>query len=279
MYRFRLNKIASFACVLWMLFPLKINAAAWLQEKDHGQVIGYVQQYTSCQYWNRQGNLKDGPCFRQFSVSPYLEYGLLEKFNIIVSPNFNRFSQAGSVVPFGAENGILGGKYSLWKKEWTETSLQVIYNQPFRPGQFGNPAIPSAVYALIDRQRFVDARLLYGTGGAFDKGKYNTWYADAEASFQGNFSGAANEVHFDFMLGWKTLNGRLALEVQEKNAITLNNPQNITFPNYNLSTVFADIIYWYFPSAAIQLGVQQDFYGTNIGRGTAPFIALWWKFQ
>jgi hypothetical protein len=269
----------SFVCVLWVLIPLKINAAAWLQEKNHGQVIGYAQQYTSCKYWNLQGDLKDGPCFRQFAVAPYIEYGLLEKFNLIVSPNFNQFSQSGSAVPFGAENGMVGGKYSLWKKDWTEISAQVIYNQPFRPGLFGNPAIPSAVYALIDRQRFVDARLLYGKGGTFDKEQYNTWYADAETSFQDNFSGAADEVHFDFMLGWKTFHGKLAFEIQEKNAITLNNPRNITFPNYNLSTFFADIVYWYFPSAAIQLGVQQDFYGKNIGQGTAPFIALWWKFQ
>ncbi|HAT1864024.1 TPA: hypothetical protein OZL95_003281 [Legionella pneumophila] len=273
------NVIRTWGSLLSLILPLTLQAAAWIQPKEKGLVIGNAQQYTSCQYWTKQGELKHGPCFRQSSIYPYVEYGALSKLTLILSPNFNTFSQSGERVPFSLENVLFGGRYALWEKDWSVFSAQLTYNLPARTGSFGNPLTPSSAYALINRQHFIDVRVLYGTGGALDKKQNNTWYADIEGSYQANMSGAADEIHCNLMLGWKTWGGTLVFELQELNVFTLNNPRNFTFPNYNLVTLMPDIIYWYKPDkAAIQLGVSQDLYGTNIGKGTAPFVALWWRF-
>ena len=273
------KKIVPIFFLTDLLFPCALQAAAWLQPKGDRLIIGNVQQYTSCQYWDINGHLQHGSCFRQFSVNPYVEYGADTKLTLLLSPNFNEFSQSGQKVPFGFENSIIGGRYSLWQKDWSTLSTQLEYNQPIRTGSFGDSTTASSSYALINRQRYLDARLLFGTGGTFDKQLENTWYADFEGAYQENFNGAADEFHVDMMLGWKTLGGRLIFELQELNSITLNNPRNATVPNDNLITLMPNVIYWFeLNSWALQLGVSQDVYGTNIGQGTAPFAAIWLKF-
>ncbi len=273
-------KCLRYTFFLILLFPLTVGAAAWLQSKGDSLIIGNAQIYNSCQYWNNQGQLKKGPCFNQFAIAPYYEYGFMKKLTLILNPTFNSFSQSSQSVPFNFENVFIGARYELWQKDWDTLSIQFVENIPIRRGQFGNPATPTAVYAIINRLSYLDARVLYGTGGTFDKDNYNTWYADAELAYQPNFSGGAGETRINFMLGWKTQNSRLVFELQELNAITSHNPSRSNLPSYNLCTAMADIIYWYKPNvAAFQLGLQQDFYGTNIGMGTAPFLSLWWKFN
>ena len=267
-----------FSIFYFGLLPIKSNAAAWLQPKGNGLVIGNVQSYTSCKYWDKQGNLHSGPCFRQFSANPYTEYGLTSKVTLILNPTFLGYSQAGQNSPFGLGYVNLGGRFQLSHKDYDTFSFQILYNQPFKSKNFGNNNIPSAQYTLANQQKYVDLRLLYGTGGKLNTKEYTTWYADAEASFRPYFQGAADEFHIDFMLGLKTLNQRLIYEIQELNTLSLHNPSNYQQPNYNLFTIMPSIIYWYKPNVAFQVGVKQDFYGTNIGRGTAPFIALWVRF-
>jgi hypothetical protein len=269
--------IYIFVC-LNSLIPLNIYAAAWLQPKGQGLFIGTVQQYTSCQYWDKQSNIHSGPCFHQFSINPYIEYGALTNLTIGINPYFSRLSQGGAVSPFGLSNAMIFGRYAFMQKDWTTFSTQIGYNQPFASSNFGNNQTPSSVYGITNRQHYLDLRILYGTGGPFDSKHYNTWYADVEAAYQPYFNGAADQLHFDFKFGWKTWSSRLAFEIQELNTLSLHNPSNYTQPNYNLFTLIPSAIYWFKPTMAIQLGIQQDFFGNNIGRGTAPFAAIWWKF-
>lgn len=265
--------------LFFVLFFLHINscyAAAWLQPKGEGVIIANAQQYVSCHYWNLEGNLQSGPCFNQLSINPYIEYGALDEVTVGVNPFLRRLSQAGAIDPLGLDNITFFGRFLNKHKNWSTLSTQLSYNQPFRSADFGQT--PSSAYAIVGRERYADIRLLGGTGGQFDPKAYNTWYANMEAAYRPFFDGAADELHLDLMIGWKTLNQRLVLELQELNTFGLHNPSNATQPNYNVFTVMPNIIYWYFQSLAVQVGVQQDLYGTNIGRGTAPFIALWWKF-
>ena len=265
-----------FFSLIWIT-PITSYAAAWLQSKGDGLIIGNIQPYLSCTYWDKQSNLHSGPCFRQFSINPYIEYGLLSNLTLVVNPTFNSFSQSGQSSPFGLAYTTVGGRFLLNHKDWNTLSFQALYNQPFKSKNFGNGATPSAQYALANEQPYLDLRILYGTGGQFDPKEYSTWYADAEASFRPYFDGAADEIHVDFMAGFKTLNQRLIFELQELNTISLHNPKNFQQPNYNLYTVMPSVIYWYRKNMAAQLGIKQDFYGNNIGKGTAPFIAFWFK--
>lgn len=275
------NKNILWVCLVFILnvFPTSIiYAAAWLQPKGTLLTIATNQAYNACDFWNQQGELQSGPCFFQYAFAPYFEYGALEKFTMIVNPVFNTFNQGSQAVPFGFENIFLAGRYSLFRKDWTELSVQLGYNEPIRTSLFGSSA--TSTYAIINRMAYLDARILYGTGGPTNKEQTNTWYADSELGFDPNFSGASDELKINFMVGWKTLNGQLVFEVQEWNTIKTSAPISNAYPNYNLFTFMGDITYWFVPGVVgLQVGLQQDLYGTNIGRGTAPVINLWWVYS
>ncbi|HVT62991.1 MAG TPA: hypothetical protein VHD33_05875 [Legionellaceae bacterium] len=278
----QIRKIAISLSILFLIWlPLScLYAAAWLQPKDKLLTISNTQIYESCQYWNAEGQLKNGSCFFQYALQPYYEYGMTKKFTVVLNPLFDTFYQSSFSVPFGFESLFFAGRYELWQKEWSVISAQFGYNAPVRTGLFGNPAIPISTFALINRTRYLDLRILFGTGGAFDSDKRNTWYFDAEFGYDPNFSGASDEAKINFMLGWKTQNGRLVFELQEWNALRIKPATNALYPNYSLATVMGNIIYWMVPEiVAFQLGIQQDFWGNNIGQGTAPFISLWWRFS
>lgn len=264
--------------IVLILLPSSSQAAAWLKEVGEGLLIANVQQYTSNKYWNRQGHLKSGPRFNQFSVNPYLEYGAFPCITLGLNPFAKRISQRQQVSKFGLNNITPFALILIRKKDWSSFSAQISYNQPFKSKFFGPNQPPLSVYGIIDRQRYLDLRLLYGTGGTFDKAQTKTWYADGEVSFRRNFDGAADEIHVDFMLGFKILNQKLIFEVKELNTFGLHNPKNNRLPNYSLFTIIPNIQFWMTDTIGFQFGVQQDFYGINIGKGNAPFVALWWKF-
>ncbi len=261
------------------LLSTTCNAAAWLQDEGKGLIIANIQQYTSTKYWDREGDLKSGPRFNQFSINPYMEYGAQPNITIGLNPFAKRISQANQVSNFGLNNITPFVLLLVKKKDWTTNSIQFSYNQPFKARSFGANLSSQSAYGIIDRQRYIDVRLLRGTGGTFNKEQSKTWYADAEVSYRANFDGAADEVHVDFMLGLKTLDQRLVFEVKEQNTIGLHNPKSEIWPDYNVCTVIPNIQYFSRDkTVGFQFGVQQDFYGTNIGKGTAPFIALWLRF-
>ena len=270
--------LAVYSVIFGMILPLRGEAAAWLEPKGDGLIIGNIQPYTSCHYWNQQGNLQSGPCFYQFAVNPYMEYGVTSKFTAILNPTFLSYSQLNQKSHFALGYATIGGRFLISKKDYNAFSFQVLYNQPFKSENFGNGLSPSTQYTIANEQRYADFRFLYGTGGKFDPKEYNTWYADIEASYNPYFNGGADQLHFDLMFGWKTLAQRLIFEVQELNAISLHNPLNSLQPNYSLCSIIPNIRYLFKSNWSIQVGVKQDFYGTNVGMGTSPFAALWFVF-
>ena len=278
MFLLRRTNIVFCLLVAAVFLPLQSEAAAWLQPKGDGLVIGNIQPYTSCRYWDTQGNLHSGPCFDQFAVNPYVEYGVTSRFTAILNPTFLSYKQSGNSSPFGLGYATVGGRFLISKKDYSAFSFQALYNQPFKSQNFGDNTSPSTQATIASEERYVDLRLLYGTGGKFNSIALNTWYADVETSYNPYFDGAADQLHFDFMLGWKTLSEKLIFEIQELNTVTLNDPHNAQQPNYNLCTIMPNIRYVFRKNLSVQVGVKQDFYGTNIGMGTAPFFALWYQF-
>lgn len=55
----------------------------------------------------------------------------------------------------------------------------------------------------------------------------------------------------------------------------VDNPQGI---EYNLITIAPSVVYWMNRSVAWQIGITQDLYGQNVGKGTSTFLAMWLRF-
>src|SRR6202042_503647 len=120
--------------------------AAWLQPKSDGLIIGTAQNYTSCNYWDKQGNLHSGPCFHQFAINPYTEYGLSQNVTLIVNSTFLSYSQGDKTNSFGLGYVNFGGRFLISHKDYDTFSFQLLYNQPFKSKNFGNTNLPSGQY-------------------------------------------------------------------------------------------------------------------------------------
>lgn len=281
--KYCLNIFSLLLSISLCFYSQTVSSAAWLKGKGEGLLITTAQSYASTQYWDQQGHLKSGPRFNQGSLNPYLEYGLSKKITIGLNPFLKQISQAGNTSKFGLNNITPYARFAVMQKDWDTISFQLSFNQPTKAKKFNNslnvtPASASSVYGIIDRYRYLDLRLLLGIGGKLDKIESKTWYADFEMAYRPNFDGATDEFHVDFMFGLKICDQRIIFEIQELNTLRLKNPANITQPNYNLSTIVPNIQVWFTKAIGLQMGVQQDFYGINVGKGKALFMALWWKF-
>jgi hypothetical protein len=267
--------LAFFLCLL--IIPIQVFAAAWVQPKGEGILITPVQPTLSCQYWDKQSKLKRGPCFHQFAINPYAEYGYSSKLTVVFSPTFLSYRQSNQSSPFALGYIVLGGRYLVSERNNHSLSLQLLYNQPFKSNKFGSHDDTSTQYALGNEEYYVDARVLYGIKGQVNKTN-NFWYANAETAFRPYFQGAASEFHIDLTTGVITHNGKVVFEVQELNTLSTHDPANYQQPNYNVYTIIPNLTYWFKANSAVQLGLKQDFYGNNTGRGTAPFVSFWIKF-
>ncbi|MGE3920397.1 MAG: hypothetical protein AB7F64_05565 [Gammaproteobacteria bacterium] len=269
-------KIVVFLLLEFVFISLAY-AGAWAQPKGKGLMIPLVRYYRSCQYWDPSGNLHDVPCYYQSEFNPYLEYGLTDKLTIGMNPFVRQITNAGIVGAIHFDNSEFFGRYLFWQKDYSAFSAQFTVNIPFYQ-KFPPVLAFTAPFAVIQRQYYVNGRLLYGTGGVFNSKNKSTWYANFEGAFQHYFNGAADEIRLDFTTGLKSSNNRVELMFQSLNTISLHNPSGIEQPNYNLFKLVPSIVYWATGHVAFQAGVSQDIYGTNTGRGTAPFIAAWIKF-
>ena len=231
-----------------------------------------LQPMVSCKYWDKQGKLKSGPCFHQFLANTYFDYGFNSVFTIIVNPNFLTFSQGKRTSEFSLGYVNWGGRYSLYHVDKTTLSTQILFNQPFKSTKFGMTKDPAAQYAIANEEYYIDARLLYGILN--DVTTSNGWYLDLEGAYRPYLQGAASELHFDFITGKRISNHKWNIELQELNTISLHDAANDHQPNYNLYSLQTSLAYFFDNSMSLQLGLKQDFYGNNTGRGTAPFIAF-----
>lgn len=261
-----------------LLFPGITFAGAWVRPVGEWQNITTFQNYTSCKYWDASGKLHDGPCYHQQQLNPYIEYGLTPNFTVGLNPFFRGIEYLSETQSFNLDNSEIFGRYLLWESDWSAFSTQLSFNVPFRRSSVANDIAGVAPFALSQRQNYLDARLLYGTGGWANCRTKSTWYADFQVSYRGYFDGAADEIHLDLTQGWKSPHNRFEIILKELNTFSMHNQNGPNQPNYDLISIELSSVYWFkLNRAALQLGIQQDVYGKNVGRGTAPFVAVWLK--
>lgn len=263
------RKILAF---ILLIASSPVFAGAWVQPVGTSLLIAQYQYYRSCQFWNKQGHLKDGSCYVQNQINPYYEYGLTKDLTLGVSPYFRQVSQLGNSTGLQLGDMQLLGRYQFWHNDWNVASVQLTFNIPFAKPLLVNPLPPTVSLG----QYSLDSRLLYGAGGYFERKYMSMWYANFEGAYRNNFNGAADEWHADMALGWKDPTQKLILEFKVYNTFSLHNPSGPMQPNYSLTTISPNVLYWMLKQIGLQAGVSYDIYGVNIGKGVAPYIALWW---
>ena len=66
--------------------------------------------------------------------------------------------------------------------------------------------------------------------------------------------------------------------LQNYNTISMDYPNNPQGVAYNLVTLSPSLVYWFTKVVGLQLGITQDIYGQNVGKGRGLFLSAWLRF-
>ena len=255
--------------IISIVFPTFVYAGAWVQEKGHGLDILTFRRYISTHYWTSSGSLQNSSAYTKYEIGNYLEYGLTEKLTggLYLSALQSHTSAMGT--QRGHNDTEIFGRYLFWKNDWSVFSAQVFADKLGRAVEFNIPAQNSHFNT--------GEAILFGTSGKFGKETDQYWFFDIMLGLIQRYS-AGNQLQFNMDGGWKFHNNKVWLFLQNYNTFSLDRPFYPTGAGYNLVTIAPSLIYWINSVVGVQLGIAQDIYGQNVGKGTSPFIAGWLRF-
>lgn len=262
--------ISLAALTLWCQ---ALSAAAWLQEPGSGLAILTLRDYESDQYWDADGNRRDTSTYSKKELTPFIEYGLTNDLTIGTKLYLLDITHTG----FGTESGLgdveLFGRLKLWSSDWEALSAQFLLKVPSGYDKDASPSLGAGQYDL-------EARLLYGDGGVWDKQTSSTWYFGVEAAVRKRFEDPEDEFRLDWTVGWRSPSQKWEWEFLQENLIALSHSANSAdrWADFDLYKVTPSGRYWFSPHTAFQFGITQDVAGRNTGQGSTAFAALWLRF-
>lgn len=288
-------KILSLFFILFSNFAYPFTSA-WLQPEYKTYVSITAQPFIACKSWNNVNVLENTPCFKLFTLEPYLEYGIFSWLTFVFDSYFETFSQSDAKRPFNLQNITPALKFLVWHNTNNIVSLLVSYNQPFQSQFFmsGVMSVPEPFFfdgqeqillvptnataeARASLEKYLDARILYGIKSK-NKKAYNGWYANAQVAYRQYFDGAADQIHFDWDFGFKTVQQKLTIEFQNLNTFGLHNPKNMFYPDYDLFDIQLSVLYDFYEFFGAAIGIEQSVFGRNVGRGTSPYASVYFSF-
>ncbi|RDI48733.1 hypothetical protein [Aquicella lusitana] len=261
MARIALIIISIFYCVI-------AHAGAWVQEKGHGLNIFTVRRYISTQFWTSGGRLQGSPTYAKNEMDDYIEYGLTEKLTLGLYLSALRSHTAAAGTQGGSNNNQFFGRYLLWKSNWSAFSAQFFADALGRAAKFNIPP----------NNRFnTGEAILFGTGGRLGRAENRYWFIGTLLGLVQRYS-AGNQIQFNLEGGLKFPDSNVVLLLQNYNTFNLDHPTYPQGTGYNLITIAPSVVYWVTKTLGLQLGIAQDIYGQNVGKGRAPFMAGWIQF-
>jgi len=276
----RISEAALLAGLVYVLVPTRVYGGAWTEEAGHGQVIVTASLFRTGTTFDgtgaRQG-FADSGAFRQFTLNPYLEYGLTRRNTLVfnMSAPFlayrNTYGRRSSAGLGDVEIGLrrrLNSSEARWALSAQMTVMFPAYSVERTPAP-GN------------HQEDIETRLMVGRGATF-LGCHV--FADLEGAYRYRSGPPADQVRTDATVGID-LAPRLMVMGQFFVIKSLRNGQPLT-PNSNPNAQSDFDLYKYQPSVVLrlsertrlQLGWNSAFSGRNTGRGHTPLVALWRDF-
>jgi protein XagA len=278
-----LNRIVRSVILVWFaatVFPIALHAGAWTQDARHGQLITTFSFFQTSRAYDDSGSVKrfgDDGSFRQFTINPYLEYGLSSRYTLILNAQvpFLRYSNsygAQSSAGFGDFEFAVRRRLNAPESPWTISSQLTVMFPAYSATR--NPA-PG------NHQEDIEARFMIGHGSTLFQ-RHVFW--DAQAAYRGRFGAPADQFRTDLTVGIDITPHLMAMG-QFLNSQSLRNGQSIetiTNPNaqsdYDLHKCQLSLVIALPHKTRIQAGWNSTLSGRNTGRGQTAIIALWKSF-
>ena len=263
-------RLAVLAVFLPVLAPAAAYAGAWAQPQGQGQVINTFSYYeVNVQGFNALGRPSGQGEYTQLEYSPYVEYGLTNRWTVGLQPRLQYVTQSGlpgTGHTLGLVQMNLFARYEFYRDDWNALSIQ---------GQVGIPGAATGISPeLAQPNAEYEGRFLYG----HDFNLPNDWSAflDVEAAYRLETDGNANQVRGDGTLGFSP-SSRWMILAQSLNTVSVSQALPGDF-DYNLNRVEISAVYNFTNEWAIQFGAWRDVAGKNISLGNAGIVALWYQF-
>lgn len=262
-------KKSSLIILFLILFCMRAYAGAWVEAKGEGLNIFSFSQYENTEYWNTNQNLASSPKYQKYEISDYLDYGLTNNFTVGFLLSGLQSDIAGTETQTGINDQEIFGHYQFWHDDYSVLSTQIFIDY------LGNAANFSSFNDEQSSGLNTGEALLYGTGGVL-KEDYG-WFVDGLIGTVQRYKNG-DQAELNLEAGLKFDKDKVWLMIQNYNTFSLINLSHPSGNNYNLSKISPSLVYWLNPIISIQVGVMQDFYGVNTGKGRAIFASVWTKF-
>ena len=250
--------------------PQAATAGAWPQAPDQWQVIQQLTLYQAItQGFDNKGRPVSAGRYTQFEYSPYIEYGLSDRWTLGAQPRVQTVwngTSGNTRRTDGLAQANLFARYTAWRGTNDVVSIQAQY------GQRGAATSKSPQVAYSSTE--YELRLLYGHG--FDFGGGWTGFTDIEVAGRARSGTSADELRIDVTAGVRPRFDLLFL-LQSFSTIGLKD-QSPGGSNYDITKLQLSAVYSLTPAVAIQIGGYTELAGRNVSLGNAGLVALWLSF-
>jgi hypothetical protein len=253
---------------LCLLAPSRLWAGAWTLDAGSGQVFAGGLISTSSEIFDASRQLQPIPRYNKLEGEAFLEYGVTDRFTLMVGPGLQHIDIAAPVSAERTGLGYteLGGRYRLLLADSWVASGQVLVRVP---GTFDN-SNPAAI-GFTDVQTDVRALL----GRTFSVGKMPA-FIDLELAQRFRGGGAPDELRADATFGIRPA-PRWLLLAQSFNVIS-EGAGSWGFPSYDYYKLQLSAVYELTPSMALQVGGFTAYMGRNALQENGLVLGGWFKF-
>jgi hypothetical protein len=262
-------RIGSILGVSLFCVPTVAWAGAWTLEEGKGQVIvtGTVSQASDA--FDSSRGLGSTPRYSKFELQGLVEYGLSQRFTMMVSPSLQYIDIAS---PTNASRGgfgytEFGGRYRFMQGNDWVFSGQTLLREP-GTDQATNPA----AVGYTDPE--LDMRALFGQ--SFNVSGLPA-YVDIQVGQRFRFGDPPDEFRFDATFGLYVAPKWLLL-AQSLNVFSEGAGSSVLFPAYDYEKLQLSAIYSVTNNLALQFGGFTTFSGRNALQENGLITGIWYKF-
>ncbi len=251
-----------------LLVSLATQASPWPQPEGGGQVLTAATfQRLNVQGYDSQGRPSGRGTLDQFSISPYWEHGLTQRWTIGLQPRLQAaWMDLGSVRSNGvglAEVAVFA-RYAVWRDNGMVFSVQ---------GTGLTPGTASTDSPRIAEQNgSVEGRALFGIGRTINN--INA-FMGLEAAYRLRFGGNADEVRLDATIGFRPAE-RWLVFAQSLNTLGMRNSTG-TGANYSIYKAAISVAYAINPRNSVVAAYTRDLGGRNVALGNS--YTLGWLYN
>ena len=264
-----LVRTGSILAIVLLAMPRPAMAGAWTLNKDEGQVIITGSLSQGERAFDNARQLEPTPRYTKFELQTLLEYGLSDRFTLMIAPGYQYVNVAA---PANASRNGLGYSDFGGRLKFLEGDSWVLSGQTTVRAPGTDQAYNTAAIGYTNPE--VDMRVLFGR--TLSAGPLAP-FIDLQVAQRFRFGDPPDEFRFDATFGIRPAPDWLVL-LQSFNVISEGGWSHVLYPSYDYSKIQLSAVYKVTPALSLQVGLFSTFHGRNALHENGLITGLAYKF-